>query len=578
MFLEEKIIKKEITDLLLAWCDALAGLQIDDPGRPVFDGGVLCPACGRIHGRCHEAAYPLLCAAELTGEEKYLRAAKKAFAWGANLLCDDGSLYNDPNSDWNGTTVFGAVALHDALYYHGDLLTADEKTAWEARLRKMGEWLSVNLTRARPAHLNYYAANACAMALLGRYFNKSEYAELAGKLAAHCFSCVTESSLLCGEGGKADFRTTKGCAAVDVGGYNVEETLPLLARYALTVADAAALEQVKELYLAHWAWMLPDGAWDNSVGSRNFKWTYWGSRTTDGCTDALFRLGKDDPVFAEGAWRNFEQLKDCTHGGLLYGGPDYHRRGEPSCVHHTFSHAKALAGALDGGLYCFPRVPLPSDRPAPLTEYPELATYRLAMGDWRADITANDLPVRKGARASGGVVNLLWNKNCGPVVACSMAEEDMAEPLNQQLSVKKEGLRSVCPRIEATLQGKRWTQYFDLGATMQAKEMKTAVAVHVDAFLCDEAHRHLEAAGGCKLDYKLTKDAFVIEGRVSPGLAAHARYILPVIAEQVKVEVRKGSLADGEPAEIFSLTPGFLCREYVILPDRTGRFTVRITV
>lgn len=574
--MEENTIKKEITGLLPAWCDALAGLQIDDPGRPVFDGGVLCPACGRIHGRCHEAAYPLLCAAELTGEEKYLRAAKKVFAWGENLLCDDGSMYNDLNSDWNGTTVFGAVSLYDALYYHGNLLTPDEKTAWEARLRNMGEWLSVHLTLERPAHLNYYAANACAMALLGRYFNKPEYTKLAGELAEHCFACVTENGLLCGEGGKADARTPKGCAAVDAGGYNVEETLPSLVRYALTVGDAAAQSKVKELYLIHLTWMLPDGAWDNSVGSRCFKWTYWGSRTTDGSTDALFRLGKDDPVFAEAAWRSFEQLKACTHEDLLCGGPDYHRRGEPPCVHHTFSHAKALAGALDSGLYDFPRVSLPSDRPKPLTEFPELATYRLSMGDWRADITANDLPVRKGARASGGVVSLLWHKDCGPVVACGMAEEGMAEPLNQQLSLKKEGLRSVCPRIETTLNGRRWAQYFDLGATMEAKETKTAVTVHVDAFLCDESHRHLEAAGGCKLDYRLTKDAFVIEGRVSPGLAAHARYVLPVIAEQVNVEVKKGSLADEKPAEIFSLTPGFLCREYVILPDRAGRFALRI--
>ena len=144
--------------------------------------------------------------------------------------------------------------------------------------------------------------------------------------------------------------------------------------------------------------------------------------------------------------------------------------------------------------------------------------------------------------------------------------------------MKKEGLRSVCPRIEATLHGKRWAQYYDLGATMQAKETKTSVAVHADAFLCDVSHQHLEAAGGCALDYKLTKDAFVIEGRVSPGLASHARYVLPVIAEQARVEVKKGSLADGEPATVFSLTPGFLCREYVILPDRTGRFVLRITV
>jgi hypothetical protein len=28
----------------------------------------------------------------------------------------------------------------------------------------------------------------------------------------------------------------------------------------------------------HLEFMLHDGAWDNSWGTRNFKWTYWGNR------------------------------------------------------------------------------------------------------------------------------------------------------------------------------------------------------------------------------------------------------------------------------------------------------------
>ena len=32
----------------------------------------------------------------------------------------------------------------------------------------------------------------------------------------------------------------------------------------------------------HLEFMLPDGAWDNSWGTRSFKWTYWGGRTSDG--------------------------------------------------------------------------------------------------------------------------------------------------------------------------------------------------------------------------------------------------------------------------------------------------------
>ena len=38
---------------------------------------------------------------------------------------------------------------------------------------------------------------------------------------------------------------------------------------------------------AHLEFMLPDGAWDNSWGTRNYKWTYWGSRTSDGTVPGI---------------------------------------------------------------------------------------------------------------------------------------------------------------------------------------------------------------------------------------------------------------------------------------------------
>ena len=38
---------------------------------------------------------------------------------------------------------------------------------------------------------------------------------------------------------------------------------------------------------SHLAFLLPDGGLDNSMGSRSCKWTYWGSRTSDGCLAAF---------------------------------------------------------------------------------------------------------------------------------------------------------------------------------------------------------------------------------------------------------------------------------------------------
>ncbi|MBR3505277.1 MAG: hypothetical protein IKO07_13690 [Clostridia bacterium] len=570
-------IESEVFSLLKAWCDALTGLQLDMPGRGEFDGGLLCPACKIIHGRCHDAVYPMMVMAKRTGEDRYLTAAKKLFQWGENMLCDDGSLYNDGQSDWNGITVFNAMALHDALRRHGRLLDGATRAAWEKRLLAMGEWLHSHLVIGMSTNINYFAANACAMALLGKYFGRADFLALSRSLQAYCLERFTENRLFYGEGKPIDARTPKGCAAIDVGGYNVEESLPALCRCAMELDDGRALEAFRESFRAHLEWMLPDGAWDNSVGTRVFKWTYWGSRTSDGCQEALFRLGREDPVFAEAALRNLRLYARCTKDGLLAGGPDYFRHGEKVCVHHAFCHAKALAGALDEGLYDFERVPLPSDTFQGMKHYPEMDTWRLARGPWRADVTAYDFNYMVGGHASGGALSLLWHEKCGPVVAAGTVDYSLRESHNQQLSLKKAEHLPTCPRLELTENGKRWGQHYDFGAAMTAHEAGGALRVHVGAFLCDDRGRRMDGDGACALDYALTEGELRIAGRVSPRLGGRAEYILPVVAEAARVRVVKGGMK-GEPRPLFNLNPGFMGREERVSPDEDGAFEVAVTV
>ncbi|MBQ6020847.1 MAG: hypothetical protein IJL26_11810 [Clostridia bacterium] len=574
--MEKAVVEAAVSGLLREWCGALLDLQLDAPGEPTRDGGIFCPACGRVHGRCHEAVYPLLYLADATDDEKYLTAAKKLFAWGENMLRPDGSVSNDTDSPWQGVTVFASVTLHDALKYHGALLDETERRQWEKRLLGMGEWLSENITVGSPAYLNYYAANACAMTLLGGYFERPEFLRAGRELAAYCFGHVSENGLVFGEGKPHDLKTPKGCRAVDLG-YNVEETLPSLCRYAEAAGDAEAEKKCRALYRAHLAWMLPDGAWDNSMGTRAFKWTYWGSRTADGAQDALFRLGRTEPVFAEAAMRNLELYHKCTGIGLLYGGPDYARAGEPPCVHHTFCHAKALAAVLDAGLYDFPRQALPSDAPPQARYFPELDTVRIARGDWIADITAYDAAAKRGAHVSGGTLSLLWNRRCGAVVAAGPAEDLMFEPNNQQRPQGNVLPGLSCPRIEAEIGGKQYAQQFDLGAVLRYEERGGATVVRADAHLCDNENFRAPVCGNCSLTYTLREDGLLIEGAVDPAIAGSARYILPVASDAARVSVLRGELKQ-PPTRIFSLTPGFLCREYTVLFDPDGELSIELTV
>lgn len=574
MKITKEQLENEISSLLGEWCDGLLNYQLDFPNDKSLDGALICPACHVIHGRCHDAVYPLLAYADYSGNPKYVRAAEKLFDWGENLLCDDGSLYNDAQMPWNGITVFNVVSLCDALSKHGRLLDEETRQKWERRLSVMSEWLFKNLTvNAMSTNINYFAANSCAMALAGIYFERSDYVTLARELERYCLDRLSENGLLFGEGKPIDALTPKGCRAIDVGGYNVEESLPSLCRCAIELGDSEELEVFRKSFRSHLEWMLPDGAWDNSVGTRAFKWTYWGSRTSDGCNEILFVLGKDDPVYAEAALRNLRLYRECTHDGLFYGGRDYYRHGEKPCLHHAFCHAKTLAGALDSGLYGFERVKITSDEPEGLKYYPELDTFRVSVGPWRADVTAYDFDYMTGGHASGGTMSLLWHKKYGPVIASGAVDYSMVEPHNQQLSLRKAEHRSVCPRVEFTEGKKRWAQHYDFKAKMTGKEEKDRIVIHADSVLCDKRYVRMESGGECSLDYCFTGETVSIRGTVSGYLKEKAEFILPVVDKTACVNVKTGSLKK-EPEVTFNLNPGFICREYRIKPDFDGVFEI----
>ena len=576
-------IRGEYDQLLKEWLDALLSYTVNDPAHPSLDGAILCPACTHIHGRCHEAVYPLLAMADFSGETKYSEAARKLFQWSSCMLCDDGSLYNDSQSLWNGTTVFSAISLSKALRYHGRLLTAEEKPVWENRLFQMALWLRENITPEGHFNINYLAANAAAMALTGRYFDQDAMLAQAKRLADFCFQHISGQGLVYGEGSLKRNATPRGACAVDIG-YNVEETLPSLFEYAEAMGDENALSIVRETVRAHLDLMLPDGAWDNSFGTRNFKWTYWGSRTADGCQAMLNALGKDDPLFAEAAYRNLLLLKRCTDG-LLYGGPHYRRHGELPCVHHAFCHAKTLAQALDEGVVEFRRTALPSVGPERVKYYPEIETYRLSCGDWRMTVCAGDFPYMKGGHASGGAVTLLWHRAYGPVFAAGNTDYSLWEPLNQQLTRGKKLQGSLCPRLEKTENETAWSQVYDFSAAVTAEAFPDRAEVHVSGTLCDISHQASPGREAFVLEYTLNKQGLSIKG------TANADFILPIVcpADRPPVISGKTVLMDGGlrvysstaidyKGPVFNLAPGFECANLIIHPSEKGFFDFCITL
>lgn len=561
-------------NLLKQWGDALLRLQIRGMDDPSLDGGILCPCCKHIHGRCPDAIYGLTALADYTGDERYLESARALFRWQKNLLCDDGSLYNDANKEWNGITTFAVVSLHEALVHHGHLLRPEEKHAWEERMLSMSRWVSDTFVPGYSTNINYLAASAAVQALLSRYFNLPVYAERARAVADYVMAHFTENGLLCGEGIPHDGVTQRGCRPVDMG-YNVEESIPLMVRYALALEDHQALERLTVILRQQLEFLLPDGGWDNSFGTRLYKWTYWGSRTSDGCQTGYALLAERDPVFAEAARRNTELLTRCTHGGLLYGGPEYDKYGEPPCVHHTFTHMNALAAALDAGIDRYSqRVPLPADAPEKAVSYfPEIDTYKLSIGDWRATVTGYDFSLEKG-HASGGTMTLLWHRKAGPVLLSSVVDYYMVEPMNMQLSLQKKRHRPLTPRLEALEEGERCASCYDVNAQIAASEENGAIHIHVSSSLVSLAQKALSKPVRCEIDYLLDESSLQMDIQVKGPLEG-VRLVLPVVANDAAVETVP---AAPEPERIFFLTGGFGAREFVVVPDEEGCIHIKITL
>jgi hypothetical protein len=585
--------------LLRDWCGGLVRQQVIAPAQPAVHGSFRCPACGEPHGRSGEAVLPLLQMAEVSADVRYLDAAVAAVAWMRNVDAPDGAWTNelDPKS-WKGTTVFGATALAEAVSRHGRLLDAGVRSAWLARLRRAADFIRDTVTPDY-GNANYAAAASHCLWLTGTLLDDARLRARGRDLARASIARLSEPSrLFFGEGRPADRRSAKGCPPVDLG-YNVEESLPTLAAYALAAGDREVLDAVVGSLRSHVAFMLPDGAWDNSWGTRNAKWTYWGSRTADGCTAALLELAEHDPAFAAAATRNARLLRDCTHEGLLHGGPHLASHGLPPCIHHTFCHAKAIAGAVHMGARLDAidiAARLPRESQQGLRRFPEIDVVLAAAGPWRATVTGYDWLYKAGVfQPSGGSLSLLWHETVGPVFAGSMTIYRLVEPHNMRPGADGEDV-PLTPRVEIRAEDGIWlTNLFDRRATITHAAEEGRVVVAVEARLENEA-ADADDPPAIRIRYAIDSGTFEI---AATGLPPTARLVLPVIARgdeelgqpepgRVIVAKRSGTLVletNGRcrriptaGPRIFNHVPGFEAVPFEIPPDPTGTAVARLRV
>lgn len=505
-------------NLLKVWCDRLVDLQLDSADTRLC-GGIICPACHFIHGRCGDAIYPLVTVAEVTGDKKYLDAAKKLFVWTEkNMVRDDGTVINDSMNMWKGISVFYATSLLEALLHHSSILDKETEKSWSSRAKIILDVLITYIENCGTA-VNYSAAMCSALALAYTYFKDEKYLTHANRYADSVMKFFDSDGIIAGEP-KADLTPTKkGCLPVDIG-YNTEETLPSLVNYYKITGNEKLLPLLLKALTSHIDFYLLDGGLDNSFGSRTAKWTYWGSRTSDGCHPAYLDMAGFDPRFAEVARRNFKHLENCTKDGLLHGGTMYIDMGEPPCVHHTFCHAKAIAHVVDAGFVQKNAIPLPMDVGNKVKHYKSIGVSLVRHGKFRATFSEYDWGDAIKNPYSTATITLLQHDKAGTIFAASMPNFIPVETTNMQYSISGENLPNTL-RIEKKINDATYTNIYDRDCVM--RELPRGVGFEISGYLRNE---NKEASCSFNTNYSFKDDVF----NLSFSANDDATLVLPIVS------------------------------------------------
>lgn len=559
-FSDHEQIHKLAIKLLEQWCQGLVAHQTLKPGDPVTHGGIFSPGDDAYLGRSADAILPLLWMAKHTGDKKYTEAARLVYDWEQNNCWSEelGCWYNDPNrpNSWKGITVFAAMTKYEAIKYYPDLLGDETINEWKTRLYRASEYLYQTLD-IHFGNINYPAYGTLAFYSLGKLFKEDRYIKRAGEIAGGLPAYFTPDGLFYGEGGRTG--NTDGQYPIDLG-YNVEESLPALAIYSKLTDNRELYTKVTDSMKAHLEFMLPNGTWDNSWGTRSFKWTYWGSRTSDGCHPGYYALAQEQPVFAEAVYRNLKCLEASTANNLLHGGPHEFVEGIPPSIHHTFNHAKSLVNLLhtkDPGIPDKDNI-LPRDKVYGIKKFDSINTILFSRGPWRGTVTAYNVPYKDeiNGHASGGALTLLYHMQHEIVSASSMTEYQRWERFNMLDENLVENFMNLTPRLELTTADNRvYRNISDLKALLSSAETGNELTISAKSRLVDGNQvAPEEGSPQISVDYKIKDDVFTIEiGMDKPVLNGRLRFVFPVVCsgndaisvdnKNIKVRNNKGTLA-----------------------------------
>ncbi len=520
-------------ELLIRFCDRLLATQITDPADPDF-GALRCPSNNPephpTHSRAAEMVYPLAVAFERTGNEAYRRAAIPLGDWLVSIQQPTGAWGESwPGHDgWTGTTVQQLISLASAYPVFGDALTPGQRAAWLAAITRAAGFVH---ERWPMGNINYWPAGAVALRLAAAVIADApgSWLEQADALIAATLDSVNADNLIVGEGGGVDI------------GYNLSQSIGLLALYGRLTDDRALVDRAAEILEAHLPLVYPNGSIDNSWGTRSYKWTYEsGTKTAPGVYFSLALLADRDARFAAAEQRARDYLvRHSLADGWVTQGPHAIRRASayPPCNYGTFARAQSLALAL---AHASPAVERdarsspaePGAGAVPWFDYyPTVNVTVVRAANLVATVSAygevSKLPRELITR--GGSVTNLWFDGFG---AEGFLQTSSVTNYRRQEAkhMPDEGpLQPLTPRIEVRDGSRVLTNLYEDRATMTATGEADHVKVEVSGLVRDREGRdggihytivHRFHASAVRKEFRITSDRPVVARVIEPIVKA----------------------------------------------------------
>lgn len=469
-------IQARYLEALKPLVDQLVSTQITDPNDPDY-GALVSPSTNPQpnprHSRAAEAVFPLAVAYKHTGEARYKTAAIILGNWLVGLQQDNGAWGEDwPDHDgWNGTTADQLISLAGALELLRPELSESEQQAWDAAITKAADF---SLERfPGTSNINYTPTAAVGLVLAHRAVGKPKtvWLEKAKSLIAHVASKVNEDNFITGEGKGVDL------------GYNIAQTIGFIAWYGILQDSPETVDLAASLLKTHQYFMYPNGAIDNSWGTRSFKWTLEsGSKTAPGVHFTFGLLADQDPSLLRGALLALDWLQNHAMDGenrVVYGPHAYlHDNSNPPSNYQTFARAQSIATAIEFGPEATEQAPIPAEQHNWVRYFPTTQTAVLRTEHVMATLSSykNNLRYPLETAVRGGSATVIWFEGYGPDGFLQLSSQTEYRRIETRHMPKGIDPLPLTPRIETT-SGPYYTNLFDPGADLKVAKLPKAIEV-----------------------------------------------------------------------------------------------------